>query len=439
MQPLTEKPAMAAAPARASEMSFRQRLKSIVGGTIGNLVEWYDWLAYSAFSLYFAKSFFPADNETMRLMNTAAVFAVGYFMRPVGGLLLGSYADKHGRKAALTLSVMLMCGGSLAIAITPTYAQIGFAAPIVLLLARMLQGVSVGGEYGASATYLSEMATPKWRGFYSSFQYVTLQGGQLMATLVLVLLQRVFLTAEQLDAWGWRIPFFIGAGFAVVAFYLRRSLHETDAFANKRKTATSSLRALGAHRKAVLTVMGLTLGGTVAIYTYTVYMQKFLVNSGGISKDASSLITAATLFFLMCLQPAVGALSDIVGRRPILMAFGISGTVLTVPILGAISHTQDFWTALGLVMVGMVIVSGYTAVNAAAKAELFPTEVRAIGVGLPYAVVVALGGSTEFIGLKFKEAGHETWFYWYVTACIFISLLVYIFVLPETKAKKLHD
>jgi len=186
-------------------------------------------------------------------------------------------------------------------------------------------------------------------------------------------------------------------------------------------------------------VMGLTLGGTVAIYTYTVYMQKFLVNSGGLSKDASSMITAATLFFLMCMQPPVGALSDIVGRRPILMTFGVLGTLFTVPILSAISQTKDFWTALLLVMAGMVIVSGYTAVNAAAKAELFPTEVRAIGVGLPYAVVVALGGSTEYIGLKFKEAGHETWFYWYVTACIFVSLLVYVFILPETRAKNLEQ
>jgi MHS family alpha-ketoglutarate permease-like MFS transporter len=333
----------------------------------------------------------------------------------------------------------MMCGGSLAIAVTPTYATIGFAAPVILLLARMLQGVSVGGEYGASATYLSELATPKWRGFYSSFQYVTLQGGQLMATLVLVLLQQVFLTEQQLDAWGWRIPFFIGAGFAVVAFYLRRSLHETEVFAERAKGAATGWRALLAHKGAVLTVMGLTLGGTVAIYTYTVYMQKFLVNSGGLSKSESSLVTAATLLFLMILQPAVGALSDVIGRRPVLMAFGISGVLFTAPILSAISQTTDFWVALSLVMAGMVIVSGYTAVNAAAKAELFPTGVRALGVGLPYAVVVALGGSTEFIGLWFKDAGHETWCYWYVTGCIFVSLLVYTFVLKETRAKVLHD
>ncbi len=414
-------------------------IRSIVGGTIGNLVEWYDWLVYSSFSLYFAKAFFPQGNQTAQLLNTAAVFAVGYFMRPIGGLLLGAYADKHGRKAALTLSVLLMCGGSLAIALCPGYATLGFAAPVVLVLARMVQGISVGGEYGTSAVYLSEMAVPKWRGYYSSFQYVTLQGGQLVATFVLVLLQQVFLTPEELDAWGWRIPFVIGAVLAVVALYLRRTLQETEAFelaVGRRRT--SSLKALAGHMRSVWTVMGLTLGGTVAFYAYTVYMQKFLVNTGGISKNSSSLITAATLLFLVLLQPLAGALSDVIGRRPLLIGFGVLGSLLTVPIMQAISTTTDFWVALWLVMICMVMLSGYTAVNAAVKAELFPTEVRALGVGLPYGIVVAVGGSTEYIGLQFKQAGHEVWFYWYLSATIFVSLLVYVFVLPETKGRDLR-
>ncbi|MFM2125742.1 MAG: putative alpha-ketoglutarate permease transrane protein [Acidobacteriota bacterium] len=414
-------------------------IRSIVGGTIGNLVEWYDWLVYSSFSLYFAKAFFPQGNQTAQLLNTAAVFAVGYFMRPIGGLLLGSYADKHGRKAALTLSVLLMCGGSLAIAITPGYSSIGFAAPVILVLARMLQGISVGGEYGTSAVYLSEIAEAKWRGYYSSFQYVTLQGGQLLATFVLVALQQVFLTAEELDAWGWRIPFFIGAGLAVVAMWLRRALAETEAFERTERGSRGSIgQLLKGHMREVWTVMGLTLGGTVAFYAYTVYMQKFLVNTGGISKSASSLITAATLLFLVLLQPLAGALSDVIGRRPLLIGFGVLGSLFTVPIMQAISTTQDFWVALGLVMICMVILSGYTAVNAAVKAELFPTEVRALGVGLPYGIVVALGGSTEYIGLQFKQAGHEPWFYWYLSATMFVSLLVYVFVLPETRGKDLR-
>jgi len=416
------------------------RVRAVVGGSIGNLIEWYDWLVYSAFSLYFAKAFFPSDNETAQLINTAAVFAVGYLMRPLGAWALGLYADRRGRKAALTLSVVMMCGGSLVIAVTPDYGTIGIAAPALLIAARLLQGLSVGGEYGTSATYLTEMAPSRWRGFYASFHEVTLLGGQLIAVIVLVVLQQVALTPAELDAWGWRIPFFIGAGFAVVAFYLRRTLAETHAFDAKRhdQPRENLLKVLARHPREIGIVAGLTLGGTVAVYTYTVYMQKFLVNTGGISKSASSLISGATLIFFMVLQPIVGAISDRIGRRPVLIGFGVLGTLSTVPIMTAISHTHDAWTALVLILGGLVIVSGYTAVNAAAKAELFPTEVRALGVNLPYALTVAIfGGTTEYVGLWFKQAGIESGFYWYVSACILVSLLVYV-VMPETRARDIE-
>jgi MHS family alpha-ketoglutarate permease-like MFS transporter len=178
-------------------------------------------------SLYFAGAFFPKGNLTVQLLNTAGIFAIGFLMRPIGGWLMGTFADKRGRKTALTFSVLLMSAGSLIIAITPDYKHIGIAAPILLVLARIIQGLSVGGEYGTSATYLSEMATKKDRGFYSSFQYVTLIMGQLLALAVLILLQRVFLTEAQLHSWGWRIPFGIGAALAIIVMYLRRSLQES--------------------------------------------------------------------------------------------------------------------------------------------------------------------------------------------------------------------
>lgn len=429
----------AAAPIDRSS-ALGAQIRSIVGGSIGNLIEWYDWLVYSAFSLYFAKAFFPSDSQTAQLLNTAAVFAVGYLMRPLGAWLIGRYADRRGRKAALTLSVLMMCAGSLVIALTPAYASIGVAAPTLLIFARLLQGLSVGGEYGTSATYLTEMAPTHWRGFYASFHEVTLLGGQLIAVIVLVLLQQLLLTPAELDAWGWRIPFFLGAGFAVVAFYLRRGLAETHAFDVKRgdQPTENLLKVLARHPRAIATVAGLTLGGTVAVYTYTVYMQKFLVNTGGISRSASSLISGATLIFFMVLQPIVGALSDRIGRRPVLIAFGILGTVSTVPIMTAISHTHDAWTALALILVGLVIVSGYTAVNAATKAELFPTEIRALGVNLPYALTVAIfGGTTEYVGLWFKQSGEESGFYWYVSGCILVSLIVYLFM-PETRSRNIE-
>lgn len=409
----------------APEMSFGQRIRAILIGSSGNLVEWYDFYVYAAFSLYFAKAFFPAGNQTAQLLNTAAIFAVGFLMRPIGAWLFGRMADRHGRRVSLTASVLLMCFGSAMIAVTPVYATIGVAAPIVLLIARMIQGLSLGGEYGTSATYLSEMATSKHRGFYSSFQYVTLIGGQLTAMLVLIVLQTFVLTASQLEAWGWRIPFIIGALLALIAFVMRRDLVETDSFARETRRE-GSLAALMRHPREVAIVIGLTMGGTLAFYTYTTYMQKFLANTAGFSKDTATLVSASALFVYMLLQPIVGAISDKVGRRPVLVTFGVLGTLCTVPLLSAIGNVRDPWEAFLLIVAGLAIVSCYTAINAVVKAELFPTSVRALGVGLPYALTVALfGGTAEWVALWLKQAGHETYFYWYVTGCIALSLIVY--------------
>jgi MHS family alpha-ketoglutarate permease-like MFS transporter len=334
-----------------------------------------------------------------------------------------------------------MCIGSLMIAVTPTYGSIGAAAPLILLIARLVQGLSLGGEYGTSATYLSEMAHPEHRGFYSSFQYVTLIGGQLTAMLVLLVLQKLLLTPQELEDWGWRIPFAIGGALAVIVYFMRRDMHETEAFleASAFEARTSPFRGLLRHPREVSIVAGLTLGGTVAFYTYTTYMQKFLVNSAGLSKDASTVIAASTLFVYMCLQPVVGAVSDRVGRRPVLLSFGILGTLLTVPILSALQDTRDAWTAFLLIMGALLIVSGYTAINAVVKAELFPTSIRAMGVGFPYAVTVALfGGTAEYVALYLKNIGHETAFYWYVTGCIFVSLVVYALMRDTRHDSAMH-
>ncbi|MGV8861374.1 MAG: MFS transporter [Pseudomonas sp.] len=426
------------ADASTKEKTTGSRLKSIFSGSVGNLVEWYDWYVYAAFSLYFAKSFFPQGDTTAQLLNTAAIFAVGFLMRPIGGWLMGIYADRKGRKAALMISVLLMCFGSLIIALTPSYEIIGVGAPILLIFARLLQGLSVGGEYGTSATYLSEMATKERRGFFSSFQYVTLISGQLIALAVLIILQQT-LTTEQLYAWGWRIPFVIGALCAVVALYLRRGMEETESFTKKKEKPKESLmRTLMRHPKELMTVVGLTMGGTLAFYTYTTYMQKYLVNTVGMSISDSTTVSAATLFLFMCIQPLVGALSDKIGRRPILIAFGVLGTLFTVPILTTLHTVQSWWGAFFLIMAALIIVSGYTSINAVVKAELFPTEIRALGVGLPYALTVSVfGGTAEYIALWFKSIGMETGYYWYVTACIAVSLLVYVFMKDTRKHSRI--
>ncbi len=401
---------------------------NIFKGSVGNLIEWYDWYVYSAFAVYFSAEFFPKGDPTSQLLNTAAIFAVGFLMRPIGSLLMGRYADRHGRRAALTLSITVMAGGSFIIACTPSYESIGIMAPIILVLARLLQGLSLGGEYGTSATYLSEMASSGRRGFYSSFQYVTLVAGQMVALGVQIVLQQL-LSEPDMKSWGWRIPFIIGAMGAVAVLWLRRTMDESEQFANiksQKRESAGTVRALMKHPKAVLTVVGLTLGGTVAFYTYTTYLQKFMVNTVGLPKEVVSWINFVALLIFVVLQPIAGLLSDKIGRRPLLMAFGILGTLLTAPIFFFMEKTTEPIVAFLLMMVGLIIVTGYTSINAIVKAELFPTEIRALGVGLPYALTVAIfGGTAEFIALWLKSIGMESLFYFYVAGCIAISFITY--------------
>ncbi|TKD51233.1 MFS transporter [Sphingomonas baiyangensis] len=406
----------------------RERLRSILGGSAGNLVEWYDWYAYAAFTLYFAPRFFPGDDPTVELLQAAAVFALGFFMRPIGGWLMGVYSDRHGRKAGLTLSVTLMCAGSLLIAVTPSYASIGVAAPALLLTARLMQGLSVGGEYGASATYLSEIAGRNRRGFFASFQYVTLIGGQLLALGVLLALQATMSEAA-LEAWGWRIPFAIGGVLAVSVFWLRRGLLETESFENARTAdRRSGLWALcREHPRESLTVLALTAGGTLAFYAYSIYMQKFLVNTSGFDRETASAINAASLFGFMLLQPLVGALSDRVGRKPLMVGFGVLGVAFTYPIFTTLEDVRDPWTAFAICFGALAIVSGYSAISGVVKAEMYPAHIRTLGVALPYALANAVfGGTAEYIALWFKNAGIERGFYWYVTAMIGVSLVTYL-------------
>ena len=394
----------------------------------------------AAFSVYFASVFFPSGNQTAQLLNTAGIFAVGFLVRPLGGWMFGRYADQFGRRAALTLSVSLMGAGSLGIAVLPGYAQIGSWAPALLVAARLLQGLSLGGEYGTSATYLSEVATPHRRGYYSSFQYVTLTSGQLLALGVQIILQQL-LTSAQMHSWGWRIAFAIGALAALTVMWLRRTMDESENFklAVEEGAERGSLKILLSYPRECLTVVGLTLGGTIAFYTFTTYMQKFMINTTGLPKEQVTWINFVALVIFVCLQPAFGALSDRIGRRPLLIAFGVGATLFTVPLLSAVAHAGSAMTAFVFMMLGLLIVSGYTSINAVVKAELFPARIRALGVGLPYALTVAIfGGTTEYIALWLKNIGHETWFFYYVAGAALISLLVYLFMPEPSRQSQLE-
>jgi len=405
-----------------ASLTGRARLRAIVASSAGNLVEWYDFYVYSFTALYFAASFFPGSDPTAQLLNAAAVFAVGFLMRPLGGWLFGRIADRRGRRTALLLSVLLMCVGSLAIAVMPTHATIGAAAPILLLLVRMVQGLSLGGEYGATATYMSEVSVSHRRGYYASFQYVTLIGGQLVALCVLVVLQQL-LPEAAIREWAWRVPFAIGAVLAIVVFYLRRTLHET-ASPQARGEDAGTLRALAKHPRALLIVLGLTAGGSLLFYTFTTYMQKYLVNTAGMDATTASLVMTVALFIFMILQPVFGLLSDRIGRRTSLVLFGGLATVCTYPLLAALGEVASPMVALLLVLCALLIISFYTAISGVFKAELFPMKVRALGVGLSYAVANAIfGGTAEYVALWFRHIGNESAFYLYVTA---ISAIAFV-------------
>jgi MHS family alpha-ketoglutarate permease-like MFS transporter len=419
-------------------MSRLSRIKAIVAASSGNLVEWYDFYAYAFTSIYFASAFFPSGDQTSQLLATAGIFAVGFFMRPLGGWLFGWLADAHGRKNSMVLSVLLMCAGSLMIGILPTYQTIGAAAPALLLFARMAQGLSVGGEYGTAATYMSEIAGKGNRGFYSSFQYVTLVGGQLLALLVVVVLQQT-LSLDELKAWGWRVPFLIGAIAALVALYLRRSLQETASAETMHNKEAGSLSGLLHHKRALLIVLAFTIGGSLYFYTFTTYMQKFLVNSVQMDAKTVSSIMTAVLIAFMLMQPVFGALSDRIGRRNNMILFSGCATFAAVPLLMTLSSATNSYAVFGLIMTGLVIACFYTSISGVVKAELFPPEVRALGVGLPYAIANAMfGGTAEYVALSLKSAGHETVFFWYVAAMALVALIASLWM-PDTRTRGYLD
>ncbi len=446
------------------------RVRSILGGSAGNLVEWFDWYVYSAFSLYFASEFFPGGDPAAQFIKTSGIFWAGFLMRPVGGWLLGRVADRHGRRTALALSVGLMGGGSLLLAAIPSYASIGVAAPALLLLARLIQGLSLGGEYGAAAAYLSEVAAPRTRGLWSSFQYVTLYGGQLLALALLLVIElcstvvvmasgqvvavgspddvsrdpaalAAYLGASDaaLATWGWRVAFVASGALALVVFWIRRGIEETPAFAaeNPAERRRGSIAELWSdHRRAVLIAFAFAMGSNVIFYTFTTYMQKYLVVSGGMGKAGASRICAAAIFLAMIAQPAIGALSDRIGRKPLQLAFGIGGLLFTTPLMLAIGAAHHPKEAFLLLLVGLAILSCSTATNAAVKSELFPVHLRALGIGLPYALSQSIfGGSAEALALSLKQAGHEAWYFYYASAMAGIALIGALF-LHETAPRR---
>ncbi|MFI7312287.1 MFS transporter [Streptomyces hygroscopicus] len=412
-------------------------VRQLFAASVGNAVEWYDWYAYTFLATYIAEQIFPkgAANSLVPLLSTFAVFAVGFFMRPIGGLLMGAVADRRGRRAALTVTILLMGGSSLLVGLTPTYAAAGVLAPVVLVLARLLQGLSVGGEFAASTTFLVESAGPGRRGLFSSLQYVSTTIGQLVASGVAALLVSNLAPAA-MDSWGWRVPFVLGALLSLVGFWVRRGAHETRSEEQAKAPRPGLFEALRRHPRASLLICGITAGGTLAYYTWTSYLPTYAELNAGVEKSDALLAGTLSLTFFAVLQPLAGIVSDRLGRKPLLLTFGVGFALLSVPLLRVLD--DSFVTLLLVQCAGMILLSGFTAISAAVNAEMFPARVRAAGIGFPYSLTVALfGGTAPYIGTLLKDLGQAGLFPVYVAVLCLVSSAVYL-RLPETAHRPLE-
>ena len=404
------------------------RGRAVLGGTVGNLVEWYDWYAYPSFALYFSKSFFPQQDQTAQLLNAAAIYAIGFMIRPLGSWWMGLYADRKGRKPALMLSMAIMGLGSLATSVIPTYGAVGVLAPILLVLIRGVQGLSLGGQYGASATYVSEMAGRERRGFWSGIFFVMVLVGLFASELILLVLQSL-LSNDALIAWGWRIPFAIGAVLAGAALIMTLRLEETGSFTSARRPLepAATWASMGKYWRELYLVFIITGAGTTLYQNDTIYMPKFLVNTAGFSAETAAQVSSLSVILFMAGILVMGWLSDHYGRRSLLIAFGALTTISTVPLMMGLAHAATPTKAFTLLALGLIFLAPYAAVSAIYKAELFPPEIRALGVGLPYALANAVfGGTAEVIALALKQRGHEDWYYWLLAALMaaaFISVV----------------
>src|SRR3954469_11191836 len=430
-------PSSLTGPTRAPT-STRRAVLNTIKGSAGNLVEWYDVYVYTVFAMYFEAQFFdPSDkNSTVYIYG---IFAVTFIMRPVGSWFFGRFADRRGRKTSLMLSISVMSGCSFLVAVMPTREVIGWWAAVILIFARLVQGFATGGEYGTSATYMSEAATANRRGFLSSFQYVTLVRGHVLAQFTLLIVLH-FLDTEALSAWGWRIGFFIGGIAALVVLWIRRSMDESlseshlEAIRAGKDQSAGSLKALfTVHWRPLLLVFLITAGGTVAFYTYSVNAPAIIKSTIGADRAlVATWVNLLGLIFLMLLQPVGGLISDLVGRKVLLVFFGVGGVLYTYVLLTFLPQTTSPLAAFALTAVGYVILTGYTSINAIVKAELFPAEFRALGVGIGYALANSVfGGTAPLLFQAAKSGGRDDLFIIYVTVVIGVSLLVYIFGLKN--------
>ncbi|EHV4780728.1 MFS transporter [Campylobacter coli] len=418
------------------ELTRAKKIRSIVAASSGNLVEWFDFYIYAFTATYFAHTFSTSDNPIVQQINAFGVFAAGFFMRPIGSWFFGSLADKVGRKKSMVVSVVLMALGSFMIAALPSKDVVGDFAIILLLLARLIQGLSVGGEYGIAATYLSELATEGKRGFYSSFQYVTLIGGQLLA-VASISIMLFFFSIDEMKDYAWRILFVVGGILALGSLLVRKVMNESATQIHKHEDRGTLKALFTSSWKQFLMVLGITAGGSLAFYTITTYTKTFMENSG-MDKTLVNNLFLGALFILMIIQPLFGYIGDKIGHKRSLIIFCILAFVGIYPIFNLISSNAQSNASLVFILVVLlfIILSFYTSVAGIFKAKLFPEHVRALGTGLGYAISNAIfGGSAPWVALQFKNAGMENGFFVYIAV---LTLLMFIATLCLPKKSELN-
>ncbi|MCC3133545.1 MFS transporter [Campylobacter jejuni] len=418
------------------ELTRTKKIRSIIAASSGNLVEWFDFYIYAFTATYFAHTFSTSDNPIVQQINAFGVFAAGFFMRPIGSWLFGSLADKVGRKKSMVVSVVLMALGSFMIAALPSKDVVGDFAIILLLLARLIQGLSVGGEYGIAATYLSELATEGKRGFYSSFQYVTLIGGQLLA-VASISIMLFFFSIDEMKDYAWRILFVVGGILALGSLLVRKVMNESATQIHKHEDRGTLKALFTSSWKQFLMVLGITAGGSLAFYTITTYTKTFMENSG-MDKTLVNNLFLGALFILMIIQPLFGYIGDKIGHKRSLIIFCILAFVGIYPIFNLISSNAQSNASLVFILVVLlfIILSFYTSVAGIFKAKLFPEHVRALGTGFGYAISNAIfGGSAPWVALQFKNAGMENGFFVYIAV---LTLLMFIATLCLPKKSELN-
>lgn len=423
-------------PATAATERHRLPVRTLVAASIGNAIEWYDWTIYATFSIYFASQIFPGS---LALLATLATYALAFFFRPLGGFLLGRFADLKGRRTAMLLTILLMAGGSFVIGILPTFEMVGWLAPILLLLARIGQGMSLGGEVSNASAYLAEIAPTDRRGRYSAFFYISTGTAVLIASMMGFLLAAT-LTEDQLAAWGWRIPFLVGGVLGLIGMWMRRQMSETEQFEQNKEAAARIknplMLTLREHPRAVGQLVGFTLLSTLCYYTFFSALTPYATTSRG--ADATEVFLAlsvATAIFVL-LQYPMGAAADRYGRKPQLLLWSATTAILIVPLSFLIG--PGFWNMLVVFTVGLGLYTMMTSIAPAIMSELFPTSVRGLGIGAWYNLTVAVfGGTAPLVVQSLQQAGLAILFFVYVAVGAVVAFLA-VLTLPETKGSVLR-